>query len=97
VPAADRANAETRYRLDVRNFILHHEFPRYDVRPELGRIDCPTLVLVGRHDWISPVEQAEEIARRVPGARLVVFERSGHSPQIEEPEAFLATLRTFLG
>ncbi len=97
VPEADRANAATRYRLDVRNFILRHEFPRYDARPELGRIDCPTLVLVGRHDWISPVEQAEEIARGVPGARLVVFERSGHSPHIEEPDAFVAALGSFLG
>ena len=96
VAGAPAASGEVRYRIDVRNFVLHHEFPRYDVRPELGRIRCPTLVLVGRHDWISPVEQAEEIAKRIPGARLVVFERSGHSPQVEEPEEFVRVVREFL-
>lgn len=96
VAQEDAARAEVRYRLAVRKFILEHEFPRYDCRSELPRITCPTLVAVGRHDWISPVEQAEEIHARVPRSRLVVFERSGHSPQVEEPEAFLREVRTFL-
>jgi proline iminopeptidase len=90
------AAACTRYRVAVRNFVLHHEFPRYDCRPELGRIACPTLVLVGRHDWISPVSQAEAIARLVPGARLHVFARSGHSPHVEEPDAFVEVVGAFL-
>jgi len=46
---------------------------------------------------ICPVDQAEEITRLVPGAELAVFERSGHSPQVEEPEAFTARLAAFLG
>jgi proline iminopeptidase len=96
VAGAPAAAPDTRYRMAVRNFILHHEFPRYDCRPELGRIACPTLVTVGRHDWISPVSQAEAIARLVPGARLHVFERSGHSPHVEEPEAFVQVVRAFL-
>jgi proline iminopeptidase len=96
VAGAPAAGPDVRYRVAVRNFVLHHEFPAYDVRPELGRIACPTLVLVGRHDWISPVGQAEEIARGIPGARLVVFERSGHSPHVEEPEAFLREVQAFL-
>jgi proline iminopeptidase len=91
------AGATTRYRLAVRKFVLAREFPRYDARPELGRIRCPTLVLVGRHDWICPVPQAEEIQRRVPGARLVVFERSGHSPHVEERERFVEEVARFLG
>ena len=91
------ARADIRYRLAVRKFIIEHEYATYDCRAELAHIACPTLVAVGRHDWICPMDQAEEIARLVPGAELAVFERSGHSPQIEERAAFTRRLATFLG
>jgi proline iminopeptidase len=94
--AANAARADTRYRLAVRNFVIHHEYARDDCRPELSRIRCPTLVMVGRHDWICPVDQAEEIQRLIPGAELAVFERSGHSPQTEEREALVRRLAAFL-
>lgn len=78
----------------------HREFFRekesYDVRSRLSTIPVPTLVTVGRHDWITPVECAEEIAGAIPQAELAVFEESGHSPQIEENERFIATVRRFL-
>lgn len=51
---------------------------------------------VGRADWVTPVSSAQTIASLVPGARLVIFERSGHSPQIEEFDAFQAVIRDFL-
>ena len=91
------ARADIRYRLAVRKFIIEHEYSAYDCRAELPRIGCPTLVAVGRHDWICPMDQGEEIARLVPGAELAVFEQSGHSPQIEERAAFTRRLAAFLG
>jgi proline iminopeptidase len=45
---------------------------------------------------VTPVSAAQTIADLVPDSRLVVFERSGHSPQIEEPELFQRTVREFL-
>jgi proline iminopeptidase len=90
------ARADIRYRLAVRKFIIEHEYATYDCRAELARIACPTLVMVGRHDWICPMDQGEEIARLVPGAELAVFEHSGHSPQIEERAAFTRRLATFI-
>ena len=84
--------SDTRYRLAVRTFIIEHEYARYDCRRELGRIACPMLVAVGRHDWICPVDQAEEIHRLVPHSSLRVFESSGHSPHVEEREAFVTAL-----
>jgi proline iminopeptidase len=90
------ARADTRYRLAVRRFIIEHEYARYDCRAELPRIGCPTLVAVGRHDWICPVDQAEEIHRAIPSSTLAVFERSGHSPQVEEREAFARRLGELL-
>jgi proline iminopeptidase len=94
--AANAARADTRYRLAVRKFIIEHEYPRYDCRPELSAIACPALVMVGRHDWICPVDQAEEVHKLIPHSELTVFEASGHSPQTEERDAFTRRLAAFL-
>ena len=94
--AANAARADTQYRLAVRKFVIEHEYPTYDCRAELARITCPTLVMVGRHDWICPVDQAEEIHRLIPHSELAIFEASGHSPQVEEREAFTRRLGSFL-
>jgi proline iminopeptidase len=59
-------------------------------------VRCPTLVTVGRTDWITPVSSAETIASLIPDSRLVIFEKSGHSPQIEEFDKFQAVMREFL-
>jgi proline iminopeptidase len=70
--------------------------PAYDIKDQLRRISCPVLITVGRHDWITPVEASERIASLVRDSRLVVFENSGHSPQIEEADLWLSTVADFL-
>jgi len=80
---------------DTRHALIR-DYPRYDVRPALSKIRVPTFIGVGRHDWICPVEESQEIHRLLPHAELHVFERSGHSPQAEEPDALFARLRSFL-
>lgn len=75
---------------------LIRDYATYDARPTLSRIVAPTFVAVGRHDWICPVEESVEIARAIRGAELHVFERSGHSPHIEEAGAFFEALGGFL-
>jgi proline iminopeptidase len=78
------------------NFAFTNNMPGYDILDRLTDILCPVLVTVGRDDWIVPVAESEAIAERIPRAQLVVFERSGHSPQIEEAERFQAVMRNFL-
>jgi proline iminopeptidase len=70
---------------------------RYDLRPELGGITAPTLILAGRHDWICPPEFSEEIHRLIPGSRLRIFEESSHSIRVDEPDAMLAEIAGFVG
>jgi proline iminopeptidase len=70
--------------------------PGYDLRPRLPGVRCPTLVTVGRADWVTPVSSAQAIASLIPDSRLVIFEKSGHSPQIEEPDKFQAVIRDFV-
>lgn len=71
-------------------------FDGYDVTDQLGRIRAPTLILVGREDFICPVLQSERLRKGIPDSELVVFEESGHLPYAEEPEAFTRAVRAWL-
>lgn len=92
----ERKVAATPYRFEAHNHAFSVNMPSYDITADLPSITAPVLVTVGRADWITPVESSEKIVSLVPDARLVVFERSGHSPQVEEAEAWTATVRGFL-
>lgn len=83
------------YSLETRLRILP-TLQRYDLRERLSEIDAPVLVVVGRHDWITSVRQAEELTAGLRRAELVVFEESGHYPFIEEQERFLAVVGAWL-
>lgn len=71
------------------------ELYKWDVRPLLGRMDVPTLVVAGRHDGATA--GAEDVLREeIPNSELAVFEDSSHYPFAEEPERFHYTLDDFL-
>lgn len=84
------------FRYETHNWAFSRNQPTYDLTARLPEIRVPTLVTVGRHDWITPLEASEEIAASIPDSELVVFEHSGHSPQLEENERYLAVVRDFL-
>lgn len=67
-----------------------------DLRPSLGRIGAPVLVIVGRHDFITNVAMAEEMVEHIPNARLEIFEESGHFAIVEEPEKFYRVVNTYV-
>lgn len=60
---------------------------RPDMRPLLASIACPTLVLVGDGDELTPPPLSEEIAAGIAGSRLVVIADCGHLSTMERPEA----------
>jgi proline iminopeptidase len=68
----------------------------YDIRPHLGEINVPTLVIVGAHDWVCPPVAGSAIASAVPGSKLVVLPDAGHFGFSETPEPFLAAVRAHL-
>ena len=84
------------YRHEAHNWCFQHNWGAYDLTADLPSVTVPTLVTVGRRDWVTPVSSSETIARLMPNAELVVFERSGHSPQVEERELFQRTIRDFV-
>lgn len=59
---------------------------RPDSRPGLGDIACPTLVIGGRQDRLTPVDCHEEMAAGIPGAELIIIEDCGHLSPMEHPE-----------
>lgn len=69
---------------------------RPDSRPDLGRIACPTLVLVGAEDAITPPSAARVMHDGIAGSRLVVVPDCGHLSTIEAPDAVTAALRVWL-
>lgn len=69
---------------------------RVDSRPGLGAIGCPTLVLVGDRDQLTPPELSAEIAGAIPGARLVVVADSGHLTPMDQPEEVTKALVEWL-
>ena len=62
----------------------------------LGEIRVPTLIIQGRHDRARTPEHGAAMRERIEGSRLEVLEGSGHTPQLEEPEAFHALALPFL-
>jgi proline iminopeptidase len=68
----------------------------YDLRPKLGAIRAPTLILAGRHDWICAPEFSEEIHRLIPGSKLAIFEDSSHSIRVDEPERLRREILEFV-
>ncbi|NFV80179.1 alpha/beta fold hydrolase [Magnetospirillum aberrantis] len=74
------------------NAIMH----RPDARPGLSRVACPTLVVVGADDALTPLDRAEEMADLIPDARLEVVENCGHLSPLEQPDAVSLLLKQWL-
>jgi proline iminopeptidase len=72
------------------------EAPTMDLRPQLSKITVPTLVIVGRHDFITNVAMAEEMVKHIPNTCLEIFEDSGHFAVIEEPVKFHDVIEEFI-
>ena len=69
----------------------------YDVRSQLEQLDVPCLVVGGRSDFITPPDcTTVPLAAGLPDAELALFERSGHFPFIEEHEAFIDVVRSWI-
>lgn len=69
---------------------------RPDSRPGLAAINCPTLVLVGEQDELTPPERAREMADGIRGAHLVTVPDCGHLSTLEQPDAVTRALREWL-
>lgn len=67
-----------------------------DVTDELGALRCPTLVISGDDDWLTPPKWAELLAERIPGAQRMRLPRCGHFPMFEAPDETAGAIVDFL-
>ena len=67
-----------------------------DLRADLPRVACPTLLLMGQRDQLTPAAAGLEMWERLPDARLHIFPHAGHAPFFSHLPEFLAQLRAFL-
>jgi 3-oxoadipate enol-lactonase len=80
---------------------IMEDLGRFDCCDALAAIGCPTLVVAGADDTGAvagrvPLESANVLAERIPGARLEIIENAHHYPQIEQPDAFNRAVTAFL-
>jgi aminoacrylate hydrolase len=69
---------------------------RFDRRAGLSRIQAPTLIIASDNDYITPSYYAKELARAIPGSKLVVLQGGGHSISKTRPEEFNRLVLDFL-
>lgn len=81
---------------DAIDAALHALMTRPDSTPDLPRVSCPALVIVGQEDVVTPAADAELLAHSIPRAELVVLPRVGHLSNLEAPDGFSSALTRFL-
>jgi pimeloyl-ACP methyl ester carboxylesterase len=63
---------------------------------QLKEMGVPTMIVQGRHDRSRTPERGAAMCEQIPNCRLEILEHSGHTPQIDEPDAFHAVALPFL-
>lgn len=80
----------------MRGLIDEAGLREFEVYSRLEKIAAPTLVLFGRQDPRGDFAQVMATAKRLPNAKVIVYERCGHWPHLELPEKFNADVLEFL-
>jgi len=97
-PHLARVRAEVRMNMTMSSAwfgdVLH--FDDIDILPALAGVRCPSLVIVGQHDFICGPAWNRPIAAAIPAAHYVEITDAGHIPQYEQPDAFRTALRDWL-
>ncbi len=84
---------------EVRPSVLHGDLvacEMFDLRAEIAAIACPTLVICGDQDEMTPLRFSQFLARSIPNARLVIIPAAGHMVALEQPKAIAVSLQSFL-
>ena len=78
------------------DFIVGSDIGNFDFRSQLKELKMPVLIYGGRYDRVAVPEMMIKYKEYCPQARFVIFEYSGHNPQVEEPGRLFPLLNEFL-
>lgn len=78
-------------------FAGRHLLKTWTVMDRLGGISAPTLVVAGQDDFIFPPEHQRALAAGIPKARLLLIDRAGHNPHVEQPAQVMNAVSEFVG
>jgi len=78
------------------DFIVGNNIGNFDFRKDLKNLDMPILIIAGRFDRVAVPKEMIKYKEYCPQAEFVMFEKSGHNPQVEEPEKEFKLIREFL-
>lgn len=78
------------------DFIVTNDIGKYDVRVKLKTLKMPVLVIAGRYDRVAVPWMQVQYKKFCPQAQFEMFEKSGHNPQVEEPEKEFSIIVEFL-
>lgn len=85
---------------DVKPGLLQHIMgtlvPAWTIRAEPGSLRVPIFIALGRHDYVVPYVLWDGLADTLPNATLRLFEKSGHQPFFEQPQAFADALSEWM-
>jgi len=68
------------------DFIVGSDIGRFDFRKQLKNLQMPILIIAGRYDRVAVPWMQVQYKKYCPQAQFVMFEKSGHNPQVEEPQ-----------
>jgi pimeloyl-ACP methyl ester carboxylesterase len=68
----------------------------YDLRPRLGEVQAPTLIVWGGRDGLMPLRGGQRLREGIPDSRLLVYTQAGHCPMLELPDQFNDDATSFL-
>lgn len=92
----ERPKPEQPFAADPLNLGFKDFLPKIDYVDELGTVTCPTLILVGKEDWITDPRYSKMMADGIKGSRLIMYDKSDHSMESDVPEQYFNDIRGFI-
>jgi proline iminopeptidase len=97
-PYPNNFNARLYYQMVGKDgdFIVGSDIGTFDYRKQLINLKMPILIIGGRYDRVAVPTMMIKYKEYCPQAQFVLFEHSGHNPQVEEPQKEFAIIDDFL-
>lgn len=80
----------------IRIIITAKSAIRHNLEDKLDQINCPTLLVWGKEDAVTPLFVGEKFNKLIKSSKLVIVDECGHAPMMEKPEEFNDILSDFL-